>query len=73
MLEGCKLPGLVEVVFQFRDMALFAVVAAQFVEHLHKDFEDRGSGVTADVICLLVDIEENAVGWDLHGARHVAT
>lgn len=36
LFETFELAGLIEVVFQFCDVALFTVVAAKFVEHLYK-------------------------------------
>ena len=64
--------GLVEVVFQLCDVTLFAVVASQFVEHLHEDFKDRRGGIASNVIGLLVDVEENAVRRDFDSTLHAA-
>ena len=73
LFEWSELAGLVEIVFQFCDVALFAMVASQFIEHLHEDFKDRRGGIAADVVGLLVDVKENTVGWNSDGTRHITT
>ena len=72
LLERPELAGFVEVILQLRDMALLAMVTTELVEHFHEDLEDRRGGVASDVVGLLVDIEEDAVGGNLDRPLHAA-
>jgi hypothetical protein len=45
---------------------------SSFIEHLHEDFKDRRGGIASNVVGLLVDVEENAVGRDLGSSLHAS-
>ena len=59
----------VQVTLELRNVPLLAVVAA----HLVKDLDEHGQQHVdlrlADHIRLLVDVEEDALGWNGEGAR----
>src|SRR5690606_88191 len=67
LLERVVLTPRIEVPLKARDMALVAVVAPALVEDLHEDLEQGVGLVLGDERCLLVDVEQKALGWDALG------
>src|SRR3546814_8556452 len=66
-LERLELTTPVQVALELRDIALLAVVAAGFVEHLDEYRQQRIDLGLADDVGLLVNVEQNAFGWNGDG------
>jgi hypothetical protein len=76
LLEGIfeiiQLPALVEVAFELGDITMLAVIPAHLVEDFQEDREHRIDLAFADRIRFLIDVKQDALGWDGDCLAHLS-
>ena len=71
LFEAAEKSACVEVSLQFGNITLLGIEAAQFVEDLHKDGEERVHLIFSDEVGFLVDVETDRARGDLYGLLQV--